>query len=80
MASGGNKRKTTVYLDEGLLRAAKIQAAREGKKDYEVFEEALRSYLGLGVVERAWERSPLDEQEALDLAYRELRASRRARR
>jgi hypothetical protein len=39
-------RKTTMYLEEDLLRAAKIAAARTGKRDYEVVEEALRAYLG----------------------------------
>ena len=72
--------KTTVYLDEELLRAAKIQAARTGRRDYEVFEEALRQYLGIDVLERVWARSDLSEKEAEDLAYRELRAARRSRR
>ena len=39
------KTKTTVYLDEDVLRGAKVMAARTGKKDYEVVEEALRAYL-----------------------------------
>jgi predicted nucleotidyltransferase len=39
------KRKTTVYIDEELLRAAKVRAAESGRKEYEVFEEALRDYL-----------------------------------
>lgn len=71
-----SRRKTTVYIDEDLLRAAKVLAARSGKKEYQVFEEALKNYLGLAVLEKAWERSELEEQEALNLAYRELHASR----
>lgn len=71
------KRKTTVYVEEGLLRAAKVSAARSGKKDYEVFEEALRAYLGLDVLEAVWARSDLDEKQALDLAYREIHQMRR---
>ena len=39
------RKKTTVYVDEELLRSAKILAARTDRKEYEVFEEALRSYL-----------------------------------
>jgi len=39
------KRKTTVYIDDELLRAAKVRAAESGRKEYEVFEEALRDYL-----------------------------------
>jgi Arc/MetJ family transcription regulator len=40
------RKKTTVYVDEELLRSAKILAARTDRKEYEVFEEALRRYLG----------------------------------
>ena len=70
------KTKTTVYLEADLLRAAKVWAARTGRKDYEIFEEALRAYLGRGVLENIWDRSSLSEQEALDLAYEELHAAR----
>jgi predicted transcriptional regulator len=34
--------KTTVSIDADLLRAVKIAAARTGRKEYVVFEEALR--------------------------------------
>jgi len=38
-----------------LLRAAKIAAARDGTREYEVFEEALREHLGLGgALQRIW--------------------------
>ena len=71
------KRKTTVYLDEELLRQMKIAAARSGKRDYEVMEAALRRYLGLEVVDRVREgAAPLAADEALELAYEELRAMR----
>lgn len=69
--------KTTVYVEPGLLRAAKVEAARTGKREYEVFEDALRSYLGFEVVERAWARSDLSEDEALKLAYVEVHDSRK---
>ena len=72
------KRKTTVYLEDELLRATKIAAARAGKRDYQVVEEALRAYLGLDLLERVGARSKLTEDEALDLAYRELHQSRRS--
>jgi hypothetical protein len=49
-----------------------------GKRDYQVVEEALRAYLGLELVERVGARSELTEDEALDLAYRELHQSRRS--
>ena len=71
------RRKTTVYIDDALLKATKVLAARTGKKEYEIFEDALRGYLGLGTLERIWGRSKLTEKEALDLAYRELHAARK---
>jgi Ribbon-helix-helix protein, copG family len=71
------KRKKTVYLDEDVLREARIQAARTGRNDSEVIEAALRSYLGLDVLEEVWARSDLDEEDALSLAYEALDASRR---
>ena len=70
------RKKTTVYLEPDLLRAAKVWAARTGRKDYEILEEALKSYLGSGVVESVWARSDLAEEDALSLAYDELHASR----
>jgi ABC-type ATPase with predicted acetyltransferase domain len=71
------KRKTTVYLDEEVLREAKIQAARTGQKDSELIESAIRSYLGLDVLDNVWSRSDLDEKSALRLAYEALEAARR---
>lgn len=68
--------KTTVYLDPDVLRAARIMAARTGRRDSDVVEEALRSYLGIEVVDRVRERSPLGPDEAEALAYGELHASR----
>lgn len=73
------RKKTTVYLDEDLLRSAKVMAARTDRKDSEVLEAALRQYLGIEVLERVWARSDLTEQEALDLAYEQLHEMRRER-
>jgi predicted transcriptional regulator len=74
-----SRRKTTVYLDEELLRGAKILAARTDRKDYEVLEAALRQYLGVEVLERIWANSGLTEKEGLKVAYAELDAMRRER-
>ncbi len=40
------RKKMTTYVDEDLLRSAKILAAKRDGKIYEVFEDALRRYLG----------------------------------
>jgi hypothetical protein len=77
------RRKTTVYVDEELLKAARMEAARSGRSDSDVLEEALRRLLRLDVADRVWARNvaePLDPEEALALAYGELDAARRERR
>lgn len=38
-------RKMSTYMDENLLREAKVHAARSDVKIYEVINEALRRYL-----------------------------------
>ena len=73
------RKKATVYIDEELLRGAKIMAARTDRKDYEVFEAALRRYLGVEVLEKVWARSDLTEEEGLQIATEELDAMRRER-
>ena len=72
--------KATVYLDPEVLRATRIRAARTGKRDSDVVEEALREYLGLAVVERIRSRFDVDEEEAMRIANDELHAMRRERR
>lgn len=74
------RKKVTVYVDEGVLRAARVRAARTDKRDSDVVEDALRAYLGFNVVERVWARSDLSEDEAMRLAVAEAHAVRRQRR
>ena len=71
------RKKTTIYVEDTLLKAAKVLAARTGKKEYEVFEDALRGHLGLGTLQTVWSRNKLTEKVALDVAYREIHASRK---
>jgi hypothetical protein len=58
--------KTTLSLDEDLMRQVRVRAARTGRTQSEVLEEALRK--GLGVVQRIRARNEADEEEALRLA------------
>jgi len=74
------KVRTTLTIDETVLRAVKVRAARSGKGDSEVIEEALRRELGLDLFERLWERNKLPEQEAVALAVEAQHASRRRQR
>lgn len=78
------RRKTTVYIEDELLTATKVAAARAHKHEYEVFEEALRRHLGLqDVVERVWaglgDQAPT-EKESLRLAAAERTAVRAEKR
>lgn len=72
--------RTTLTIDEDLLRAVKVKAARLGKGDSEVIEEALRRDLGLDVLERLWARNALPEDEAMVLALEAQHETRRKRR
>ena len=74
--TGITKRKVTLYVAEDVLRAARVRAARTDRRDSDVVEDALRSYLGFDVIERVWARSDLSEDEAMQLAVTETRAVR----
>lgn len=74
------KSKTTIYIDEDVLRSTRILAARSGKRDSEVVEAALREYAGLSVIDRVRsQNADLSAEDALTLAYKELHAMRRDR-
>jgi len=70
------KVRTTVTLDEQVLTAVRVRAARTGKGDSAVIEEALRHHLGLDLLERLWAKNDLDEREATALAIEAQRATR----
>jgi hypothetical protein len=70
-----SKRKATFYLNEDVLRAARVRAARSDRRDSEIVEAALRAYLGFDVLELVRARSDLAE-EAMQLAVSELHAMR----
>ncbi|MCJ7438665.1 MAG: ribbon-helix-helix domain-containing protein [Acidimicrobiia bacterium] len=70
------KTRTTLTIDEETLRAVKVRAARTGKGDSEVIEEALRRHLGLDLLDRLWARNALDEDEAVGLAVEAQHATR----
>lgn len=74
------KVRTTLTIDEEVLRAVKVRAARSGKGDSEVIEEALRRDLGLDLLERLWAKNRLSEEEAGKLAVEAQHATRRRRR
>lgn len=75
-----SKTRTTLTIDEEVLRAVKVRAARTGKADSEVIEESLRRDLGLDLLDRLWQHNDLSEQAAVDLAVEAQHATRRRRR
>jgi hypothetical protein len=62
------KVRTTLTVDEDVLRAVKVKAARTGKGDSEVIEESLRRDLGIDLLDQLWERNRMPEEEAVALA------------
>lgn len=73
---GMARRATTLYLDDEVLQAARVVAARSHRDESAVIEDAVRRYVGLDVVEEVWRGSDLGEEEGLALADAEKHAAR----
>jgi hypothetical protein len=73
------KVRTTLTIDPEVLRAVRVRAARAGKGDSEVIEEALRRDLGLDLLESLWGRNSMSEPEATALAVEAQHATRHPR-
>jgi hypothetical protein len=71
------KVKTTLSIDERLMRQVRVRAARTGRRDSEVLEEALRQ--GLGIIERTRAKANLTEEEAAELAHDAVHEARTVR-
>ena len=71
------KTRTTLTIDEDALKAVKVRAARTGKGESEVIEDAVRRDLGLDLMERLWARNDMPEDEAKELALESQQAARR---
>lgn len=71
------KVRTTLTIDPDVLRAVKIRAARSGKGDSDVIEEALRRDLGLDLLDRLWAANDLSEADATTLAVEAQHRTRR---
>ncbi|MGI8461092.1 MAG: hypothetical protein ACR2OC_05580 [Solirubrobacterales bacterium] len=71
------KVRTTLTIDENVLRSVKREAARSGRRDSDVIEESVKKNLGLGVIEEIWERSDLSADDAMELALEAQRWARR---
>ena len=73
-----SKVRTTVTIDEQVWRAMKVRAARVGKGDSEVIEQALRRELGFDLLERLWAKGDLTDDEAMALALEAQHETRHA--
>ena len=50
----------TLTIEDNRLRSARALAARQGKEEHKVLEEAPRRHLGLDILERVSRRSDLE--------------------
>jgi hypothetical protein len=73
------KTRTTLTIDENVLRAVKVHAARSGMGESEVIEKAVRRDLGFDLMDRLWDRNDLSEKEAMALAVDAQKAARRSK-
>jgi hypothetical protein len=74
------KVRTTVTLDDEVLKWVKVRAARLGVGDSQVIEDSLRRDLGLALLDRLWSRNQLSEDQAARLALQAQHATRPRRR
>jgi Ribbon-helix-helix protein, copG family len=72
--------RTTVTLDEEVLKWVKVRAARLGKGDSEVIEDSLRRDLGLELLDRLWSKNQLPDDQAAQLAVEAQHSTRPRRR
>ena len=70
------KIRTTLTIDAQILRAVKVRAARIGKGDSEVIEDALRRDLGFDLLDQLWARNTMTDEEAMALALEAQHATR----
>ncbi len=74
-----SKVRTTLTIDEAVMKAVKMRAARTGRGDSQVIEESLRRDMGLDLLERLWERNHVPERDAEALAVEAQHRTRRQR-
>ena len=75
-----SKVRTTLTIDEDVLKWVKIRAARTGVSDSAVIEESLRRDLKLNVLDELWANATMAEAKASELAVEAQHATRPRRR
>jgi len=72
------KARTTLTIDEDVLRAVKLRAAATGSGESKVIEEAVRRDLGLDTLTELWAKvEPISERAAMELAQEARKAARK---
>jgi len=72
------KARTTLTIDEDVLRAVKLRAAATGSGESKVIEEAVRRDLGLDTLTELWAKvEPMSERAAMELAQEARKAARK---
>jgi hypothetical protein len=74
------KVRTTLTIDESVMKAVRMRAARAGRGESSVIEESLRRDLELDLLDRLWQRSDLSAERANALAVEAQHKTRRRRR
>jgi hypothetical protein len=74
------RRKVMFCLDDDVLRAARVTAARNDRRDTDVVEDASRESLAFDAVERVRSCSDLSEEQAMELAVSDIHAMRNEKR
>lgn len=72
------KTRTTLTIDEDVLRAVKLRAAATGAGESQLIEDAIRRDLGLDTLTELWANTEaMSERAAMDLALEAQKAARR---
>ena len=72
------KARTTLTIDEDVLRAVKLRAAATGSGESKVIEDAVRRDLGLDTLTELWAKvEPMPERAAMELALEAQEAARK---
>jgi hypothetical protein len=74
------KVRTTLTIEEDVLKWVKIRAARTGASDSAVIEASLRRDLKLDVLDELWANATMSEAKASELAVEAQHATRPRRR
>jgi len=73
------KTRTTLTIDEDVLRAVKLRAAATGAGESQLIEDAIRRDLGLDTLTELWANTEaMSERASMDLALEAQKAARKA--